>query len=117
MLSFSSTDYELGVDEVGRGCLFGPVGSAAVLMPLSFADDDVLWKELKDSKKVSEKKRKVLADYIKKTALYYGIGECTHVEVDKINILHASLRSMHRAINHAYEIGRASCRERVYTSV
>ena len=102
MLHYSDTDYEIGVDEVGRGCLFGPVVSAAVLMPLSFAEDDVLWKDIKDSKKVSEKKRKILKDYIEKTAIYYGVGECSHVEVDKINILHASLKSMHRAINKAY---------------
>jgi ribonuclease HII len=97
-----SLTYELGVDEVGRGCLFGPVVSAAVVMPLEFEETDTLWKEIKDSKKVSEKKRKLLAEYIKKTAVCYGIGECTHQEIDRINILHASLRSMHRAINQAY---------------
>lgn len=102
MLAYSTTDYELGVDEVGRGCLFGPVVSAAVMMPLSFDENDVLWKEIKDSKKLSAKKREVLRAYIEKTALYYGIGECSHTEIDKMNILQASLRSMHRAINKAY---------------
>jgi ribonuclease HII len=101
-LDYSKTEYELGVDEVGRGCLFGPVVSAAVVMPLSFADDDVLWKEIKDSKKLSEKKRHVLETYIKENAICYGIGECSSYEIDKINILQASLRSMHRAINIAY---------------
>ena len=103
MLDYSNVNYEIGVDEVGRGCLFGPVVSAAVVMPLSFAPDDTLWKDIKDSKKVSEKKRKILKEYIEKNALYYGIGECSHVEVDKINILQASFRSMHRAINQAYK--------------
>lgn len=103
-MQHSTTDYELGVDEVGRGCLFGPVVSAAVVMPLTFLEDDILWKEIKDSKKVSEKKRKILKAYIEKTALYYGVGECSHEEVDKWNILHASLRSMHRAINKAYHM-------------
>lgn len=99
-----STIYEIGVDEVGRGCLFGPVVSAAVVMPLTFPDGDTLWMDIKDSKKLSEKKRKLLKDYIQKTAICYGIGECSHVEIDKINILQASLRSMHRAINSAYHM-------------
>lgn len=103
-MEYSSTEYQIGIDEVGRGCLFGPVVSAAVVMPLTFAEDDVLWKEIKDSKKVSEKKRVILKAYIEKTALYYGVGECSHIEVDKINILQASLRSMHRAINQAYRM-------------
>lgn len=103
MLEYSHTEFELGVDEVGRGCLFGPVVSAAVVMPLTFSKDDNLWTEIKDSKKVSEKKRKILQQYIKDTALCYGIGECTHDEIDKINILQASLKSMHRAINIAYK--------------
>jgi ribonuclease HII len=103
MLDYSNSEYEIGVDEVGRGCLFGPVVSAAVLMPLKFEKDDVMWKDIKDSKKVSEKKRKILKEYIEKTALYYGIGECSYTEIDKINILQASFRSMHKAINAAYK--------------
>lgn len=101
MLEYSMHDYEIGVDEVGRGCLFGPVVSAAVLLPLTFNDSDTLWKEIKDSKKLTEKKRKVLRDYIVKNAIYCTIGECTHKEIDTINILHASIRSMHTAINKA----------------
>lgn len=103
MLEYSNTEYELGVDEVGRGCLFGPVVAAAVVMPLTFAEDDILWKEIKDSKKLSEKKRYILKKYIEENALCYGIGECSHTEIDSINILQASLRSMHRAINIAYK--------------
>lgn len=102
MLEHSSTEYQIGVDEVGRGCLFGPVVSAAVVMPLTFAEDDILWKEIKDSKKVSEKKRYKLKDYILQTALCYGIGECSPTIIDKINILHASLRSMHQAVHKAF---------------
>lgn len=104
MLQYSESEYEIGVDEVGRGCLFGPVVSAAVVMPLSFDDTDTLWKQIKDSKKLSEKKRKLLKEYIEKTALYYSIGECSHIEIDKINILQASLKSMHIAVNNAYKI-------------
>lgn len=104
MLEYSSSEYEIGVDEVGRGCLFGPVVSAAVLLPLSFDESDTLWKQIKDSKKVSEKKRKILKEYIEKTAIYYSIGECSHTDIDKINILQASIKSMHIAINNAYKI-------------
>lgn len=99
-----STIYEAGVDEVGRGCLFGPVVSAAVVMPLSFSEEDKLWKQIKDSKKLSEKKRLILNDYIQKTAISYGIGVCSHEEIDKINILKASLKSMYIAVNNAYKM-------------
>ena len=102
VLDFSKTVYELGVDEVGRGCLFGPVVSAAVVMPLEFLEDDIMWKDIKDSKKISEKKRYILEAYIKEKAICYGIGECSSEEIDKVNILQASLRSMQRAINVAY---------------
>jgi len=104
MLDYSPTDYELGVDEVGRGCLFGPVVSAAVLMPLTFPEEDELWKQIKDSKKVSEKKRKVLKEYIEKTAICYGIGMCSQEEIDQINILQASLKSMQKAIHEAWKV-------------
>ena len=92
----TSSIYEVGVDEVGRGCLFGPVVSAAVVMPIEFSEDDILWKQIKDSKKLSEKKRIMLNEYIKNIAISYGIGICSHSEIDKINILKASLKSMHR---------------------
>lgn len=95
-----SKDYEVGVDEAGRGCLFGPVVAAAVVMPLEFSDD--IYTQIKDSKKVSEKKRYMFEEYIKKNALSYSIGICDHREIDKINILQASLKAMHRAINTVY---------------
>lgn len=99
-----STIYEAGVDEVGRGCLFGPVVSAAVVMPLTFPEEDKLWKQIKDSKKLSEKKRLNLNDYIMENAICYGIGVCSHEEIDKINILKASLKSMHISVNNAYKM-------------
>ena len=100
----TSLIYEVGVDEVGRGCLFGPVVSAAVVMPIEFSEDDILWKQIKDSKKLSEKKRIMLNEYIKNIAISYGIGICSHSEIDKINILKASLKSMHIAVNNAYKM-------------
>jgi len=95
-----STMYTVGVDEAGRGCLFGPVVAAAVVMPLEFSDE--LYKQIKDSKKISEKKRYILEEYIKKTAISYAIGISDHKEIDKINILQASLKAMHRAVNTVY---------------
>jgi len=95
------TFYEIGVDEAGRGCFFGPVVAAAVVLPLQLNEPE--WKLIKDSKKLSEKKRVFLAEFIKSNALYYGIAEASHKEIDEINILKASLRAMHRAIHLCYK--------------
>ena len=81
-----------GVDEVGRGCLAGPVFSAAVILNCGLNT-----KEIKDSKKISFKKRFKLSNYIKKNSIY-AIGIATVDEINKMNILNASLLSMKRAI-------------------
>lgn len=94
----------IGVDEVGRGTLFGNVVAAAVIMPDNL--DDELFKQIKDSKKLSFKKREILADYIKKNCITYGIGISTPKEIDEINILQASVRAMHRALFEAYKKNR-----------
>ena len=94
-----SNNTTIGVDEVGRGTLFGDVVSCAVILPEKFDDD--IYLEIKDSKKLSFKKRSFLADYIKKNAIAYGIGIIKPDEIDKINILQASIKAMHLAI---YEI-------------
>ena len=82
-----------GVDEVGRGCLAGPVFAAAVILNNSINKD-----EIKDSKKISFKKRILLSKYIKKNSIY-AIGMASVYEIEKINILNASLLSMQRALN------------------
>ena len=82
-----------GVDEVGRGCLAGPVFSAAVIL-----NNKINKKNLKDSKKISFKKRMSLANYIKKNSIY-AVGRASVKEINKINILNASLLSMKRALN------------------
>jgi ribonuclease HII len=82
-----------GVDEVGRGCLAGPVFSAAVIL-----NNKIDKKNLKDSKKISFKKRMSLANYIKKNSIY-AVGRASVKEINKINILNASLLSMKRALN------------------
>jgi len=81
-----------GVDEVGRGSLVGPVYAAAVILNKSINK-----KLLKDSKALSKKKRKKLFDYIKKNSIW-AIGKASVKEIEKINILHASLLAMERAI-------------------
>ena len=81
------------MDEVGRGCLAGPVFSAAVIL-----NKNIDINEIKDSKKIIFKKRLVLAEYIKKNSSY-SIGIASVEEINKINILNASLLSMQRALN------------------
>ena len=81
-----------GVDEVGRGCLAGPVFSAAVILNKNF---DIT--NIKDSKKIPFKRRILLSKYIKNNSIY-AIGVSTVEEIDKINILNASLLSMKRAL-------------------
>lgn len=92
-----------GIDEVGRGCLYGPVVAAAVVMPPVESLHDTTWKQIKDSKKLSAKKRAELAIYIKNVATTYGIGVASVQEIDEINILQATMRAMHRALDQAYE--------------
>lgn len=81
-----------GADEAGRGPLVGNVVAACVVL-----DPQKPIAGLADSKKLSEKKRDELARIIKKQALAYGIGQCTPVEIDAMNILYASLEAMRRA--------------------
>lgn len=84
---------EAGCDEAGRGCLAGPVYAAAVIFPLDYHN-----KELNDSKQLSDKKRKILREQIIKDATCWAVGIVDNHEIDKINILNASILAMHRAI-------------------
>lgn len=84
---------EAGTDEAGRGCLAGPVTAAAVILP---ADFDVPL--LNDSKKLSEKQRQFLRPVIEDQAIAYAVAHCSPKEVDTINILNASIKAMHRAL-------------------
>ena len=90
---------EAGVDEAGRGCLMGRVYAAAVVMPVTYPDDDELVSQIKDSKKLSEKKRYLLERYIKNTAVSYGVGWAEPSEIDTHNIYHATILAMHRALS------------------
>ena len=91
----SGYQYVAGVDEVGRGPLAGPVVCAAVIMPLNEAS---LVVGVDDSKKLSEKKREMLAEQIKQRALCYTIIEIDEKTIDEINILEATKLGMKRAI-------------------
>ena len=82
-----------GTDEAGRGPLAGPVVAAAVVLP-----DGLVLEGLDDSKKLTEKKRETLFDEILSSAVAYGIAEATAEEIDKYNILSASLLAMRRAV-------------------
>jgi ribonuclease HII len=86
-----------GVDEVGRGALFGLVVTAAVILPKSALLDCQEW-GIKDSKKLSARRRKLLVPQIQSIAIAYNIGVATVAEIDKLNILQATLVAMHRAI-------------------
>ena len=82
-----------GVDEVGRGCLAGPVFAAAVIL-----NGKINKKDIKDSKKIPFKKRILISEYIKKNSIY-SVGMASVEEINKINILNASLLSMKRALD------------------
>ena len=85
---------EYGIDEVGRGCLFGPVVSSCVSLPY----DIELHPKLMDSKKLSPKNRIIVSEWIKENCIEYAIAESSVEEIDSINILQATMLSMHRCI-------------------
>lgn len=84
---------EAGCDEVGRGCLCGPVVAAAVILPEDYANELI-----NDSKLLTKKSRKNLVEEIKTQAICWSIAEASVEEIDKINILNASFLAMTRAI-------------------
>ncbi|MGB4840162.1 MAG: ribonuclease HII [Saprospiraceae bacterium] len=85
---------EAGCDEAGRGCLAGPVFAAAVILPADFFHP-----ELNDSKQISEIKRNHLRSVIEKEAISYAVARMDAPDIDKFNILWASVRTMHKALN------------------
>ncbi|MBR9997951.1 MAG: ribonuclease HII [Cyclobacteriaceae bacterium] len=85
---------EAGCDEAGRGCLAGPVVAAAVILPADYTHED-----LNDSKLLTPEQRVVLREEILARAIDYGIGMVDNEEIDRINILKASFKAMHIALN------------------
>ena len=85
---------EAGCDEAGRGCLAGSVYAAAVILPDNYQND-----LLNDSKQLTEKRRYQLREIIERDAVAWAVGIVTPEEIDKINILNASILAMHRALD------------------
>jgi ribonuclease HII len=85
---------EAGCDEAGRGCIAGPVFAAAVILPADFREP-----LLDDSKKLSIKTRDLLRGVIEREAIAFGVGVASEQEIDRINILNASILAMHRALD------------------
>lgn len=91
---FDPQKTEAGVDEAGRGCYAGPVFAAAVILPKKFQHP-----LLNDSKKLSEKHRDLLRPVIEKESIAWAVAMVSNEEIDQINILQASYKAMHLAIN------------------
>ena len=92
---------EIGIDEAGRGPMFGRVYAAAVVLPTS---DNFKHKDMKDSKRFhSEKKINAVADYIKENALAWAVGYAEASEIDECNIRVATHKAMHRAIEQVMD--------------
>ncbi len=91
--SFQHEHIEAGCDEAGRGCLAGPVFAAAVILPENFSHP-----LLNDSKKINEKDRFQLRLMVEREALAFAVASVDHEEIDKINILNASIKAMHLAL-------------------
>jgi ribonuclease HII len=85
---------EAGCDEAGRGCLAGPVFAAAVILPKNFSNE-----LLNDSKQINEHNRYELREVIEKNAIAYAVSQVNAKTIDKINILRASIRGMHLALD------------------
>ena len=97
---FKPNCIEAGCDEAGRGCLAGPVYAAAVILPPDLCQrNSALAQALNDSKQLTDKRRKQLREIIERDALAWAVGIVTPEEIDKINILNASILAMHRALD------------------
>ena len=91
---YNANVIEAGLDEVGRGCLAGPVVAAAVILPRNYAHPI-----LNDSKQLSVRQRQRVKIDIERDALAWAIAEVSHQDIDRINILKASFLAMHRAVD------------------
>ena len=96
-INYGNNDNEIqvGIDEAGRGCMIGSVFAGAVIW-----DSSVDPWEIKDSKKLTRKKRKLVKEYIEQNAIAWSIGSATNEEIDEINILNATYLAMHRALSN-----------------
>jgi len=97
--SFTSDLIEAGCDEVGRGCLAGPVVAAAVILPKKYRH-----KLLRDSKQLKKEQRDLLQADIRRDALAWAVAEVDNEEIDRINILNASFKAMHLALDQIKDL-------------
>lgn len=94
---------EVGIDEAGRGALFGRMYVGAVVFSNeleAFFDHGATLNEIKDSKKLTERKRNILYDYVKECAVDYSVEWCSNTQIDEENVLQADLNTMHRALEN-----------------
>jgi ribonuclease HII len=91
---FHNKFIEAGVDEAGRGCYAGPVYAAAVILPKTFYHP-----LLNDSKELTREERNTLRPVIEKESISFSVASVTNIEIDRINILQASFKAMHLALN------------------
>lgn len=92
---------EAGIDEAGRGALFGRMYVGAVVLPAEldcFFDNGAALNQIKDSKKLTERKRDILYDYVKECAVDYSTAWCSAAQIDEQNVLQADLNTMHKAL-------------------
>ena len=98
MKKYYSDKLEVGIDEVARGCLAGPVFTAAVIWPKDLNCD--IQNQIKDSKKLSRKKRKLLREYIEANAIDFSVSFKDNTIIDDYNILNATHMAMHSALDN-----------------
>ncbi len=92
---YQSKVLEAGCDEVGRGCIAGPVVAASVIFPNDYSNESI-----KDSKIISPKKRILIEKEIKSSAIAWSVSEIDNEKIDKENILNASISAMHAALEN-----------------
>ncbi len=95
------TEIQIGIDEAGRGCLLGPVFVGAVIWNNDIESSNL--KFIKDSKKLNKKKRNEMRKYIEENALAWCVEYCDQTIIDEINILQATYKAMHKALNTIYK--------------
>lgn len=91
-------EIQVGIDEAGRGCFAGPVFAAAVIWDKNKQDD--MANQIKDSKKLSKKKRNELRKYIEENAIAYSVQSCDKGDIEEMNILQATYKAMHKCLKN-----------------
>ena len=96
-----TTEIQIGVDEAGRGSLIGPVFAGVVIWNNDIEHENL--KYIKDSKTLTKEKRNEMREFIEKNALAWAVASCDHTVIDKVNILNATFKAMHKALKEVYD--------------